>query len=395
MARLHDVAVLCNISGAERACRSRRRTQTTGGEAMSEARIGGKAVPLAAAAERAAEILAAARLPLVAGLGADVAGAHAAILLAERLRGAYDHMHSRQIFADLDVMRQSGLIFTTPNEARLRADVFLFIGNDLTRLWPGMMERLTPGTLPVLDLQKEPRKTLWIDPARDTRPGGFEVESLPSSDLRATLGALRACVSGRPVSCAKNLSSRLSEFAEILRRARFGVAVWGAELLDSLAIEMLHGLIRDLNKETRFSGLPLGSSANANGVVQASGWMTGFPVRTSFGRGYPEHDTWRFDAMRMIESGEADAALWISAYGKEAPPWSRKVPLVALVPPHTSLAEEPQVYIEVGRPGLDHDSAEYDLETGSIVVHQASHPSGIPSVEAVIEQISQYLGGGA
>ena len=105
---------------------------------MSEARINGKPASLAAAAERAAEILSEARLPVVAGLGTDVAGARAAILLAEKLRGAYDHMHSARIFADLDVMRQAGLMFTTPSEARLRADVFLFIGKDLTKILAGI-----------------------------------------------------------------------------------------------------------------------------------------------------------------------------------------------------------------------------------------------------------------
>src|ERR1700730_6441008 len=95
---------------------------------MHEGRINGKPVLLAAAAERAAEMLSAAQMPVPAGLGTEVGGSRAAILLAERLRGAYDHMHSARIFADLDVMRQAGLMFTTPNEARLRADVLLFTG---------------------------------------------------------------------------------------------------------------------------------------------------------------------------------------------------------------------------------------------------------------------------
>src|SRR6202040_750307 len=119
---------------------------------MKEARINGKPALLAGAVERAAEILSAARLPVIAGLGTDVAGARAAILLADRLRGAYDHMHSTRIFADLDVMRQAGLMFTTPNEAHLRADVFLFIGRDLTKDWPAMMERLSPAKIPPFDL---------------------------------------------------------------------------------------------------------------------------------------------------------------------------------------------------------------------------------------------------
>jgi len=120
--------------------------------------------------------------------------------------------------------------------------------------------------------------------------------------------------------------------------------------------------------------------------------MTGFPVRTSFGRGFPEHDTWRFHALRMIESGEADAALWISAYDAETPQWKRNVPLVALISPQTAFAREPRVYIEVGRPGLDHVAAEFERETNSIVARTALRPSQAPSVEAVIEQISAHLG---
>jgi len=363
---------------------------------MSEARINGEPASLAAAAQRAAEILSAARLPVIAGLGTDVAGARASILLAERLRGAYDHMYSAQVFADLDVMRQAGLMFTTPNEARLRADVFLFIGKDLTKVWPAMMERLSPAGIPPLGLAREPRKVLWIAPGRDgAKVEGLAVQTLDSPDLPTALAALRACAAGRPVNCAKSARRKLGEFAEVLKKARFGVAVWGGDSLDSLSIEMLHGLIRDLNKTTRFSGLPLGNDSNASGVVQTSGWMTGFPVRTSFGRGFPEHDTWRFDATRMVESGEADAALWISAYGPETPPWKRNIPLVALASPQTAFAREPQARIEVGCPGIDHDAAEFSRETASIVGRVASQGSPAPSVATVVGQIAKHLGGDA
>jgi formylmethanofuran dehydrogenase subunit B len=363
---------------------------------MSEARINGKPVSLAEAAERAAEILSQARLPVIAGLGTDVAGARAAILLAEKLHGAYDHMHSVEIFADLDVMRQAGLMFTTPNEARLRADVLLFIGKDLTKIWPDVLARLSPAEIPAYELAREPRKLLWIAPGRGAaKVEGLAVQTLDSSDLHTALGGLRARVAGKAVHGNKSTLRKLDEFADILKAARFGVAVWGGDGLDGLSIEMLHGLILDLNKTTRFSGLPLGAGANAAGVVQTSGWMTGFPVRTSFGRGYPEHDTWRFDATRLIESGEADAALWISAYGGEVPPWKKTIPLIALAAPQTAFARAPLVSIDVGYPGRDHDGVEFARETGSLVGRLASQPSQTPSVAAVVGEIEKYLGGDA
>jgi len=361
---------------------------------MTEAQIDGRPASIDAAAERAAEILSRARLPVIAGLGTDIAGARVSIALAERLRGAYDHLQSDRIFADLDVLRQAGRFFTTPNEARLRADVLLFIGKDLTRIWPQLLERLAPAQVPEFDLVHAERKLMWIAPGRSAaQVDGPSVMTLDSTDLHVTLASLRARLADRPINSGKGAKRKLDEAAQILKAARFGVAVWGSELLDSLAIEMLYGLLADLNKTTRFSGLPLGADANAGGVLQTSGWMTGFPVRTSFSRAFPEHDTWRFDATRLVESGEADAALWISAYGREIPQWKKQVPLIALVPPQTRFEHEPQVRVEVGCPGVDHDGAEFAREVGAIVARQASLPSDAPSVASVIDRIAQHIGG--
>ncbi len=359
---------------------------------MVEARIEGKAASLAAAAERSAEILSRARFPVIAGLGADVAGARAAILLAERVRGAYDHMHSDEIFADLNVTRQAGAMVTTPSVARLRADVLLLIGNDLTLIWPELFERLALEKAPLYALQPAPRKLIWIGPPAGAAIAGVAVETIETRDLHATLASLRARVAGRPIAAPDDLKQKLDAAAAILNQAHFGVAVWGSRQLDSLAVEMATGLIIDLNKTTRFTSLPLGRADNASGVVQTSGWSTGFPVRTSFGRGFPEHDSWRFDAARLIESGEADAALWISAYGAEAPPWKRKAPLIALAPHGTRFLNEPQVYVEIGRPGVDHDCVEFAREVGALVAREASRPSEKISVAAFLSSISQQIG---
>jgi formylmethanofuran dehydrogenase subunit B len=362
---------------------------------MVDARIDGKPASLEAAAARAAEILSRARLPVVAGLGADVAGASAAILLAERLRGAYDHMRSNEIFADLDVLRQAGAMMTTPSVARLHADVLVFIGDDLTQIWPELIQRLAPGETPPFQLKLEPRQFIWIAPPKASPIDGVAFKALETANIQETLAALRARVAGRPIAAGEEETRRLDEIAAILNDAHYGVLVWGPRQLDRLAIEMATGLILDLNKTTRFSSLPLGAADDAAAVVQASGWSTGFPVRTSFGRGYPEHDTWRFDADRLVESGEADAALWISAYGDSTPNWKRRIPLIALVPKGAQFASEPEVRIEIGRPGVDHDGADYAREVGAIVAREASHPGDLASAASVIASIAQQIGGDA
>jgi formylmethanofuran dehydrogenase subunit B len=353
---------------------------------MSEARIDGRPVTLEAAVAYAAKLVAASRLPVIAGLGTDIAGARAAIALAERVGGVFDHMHSDALLRDLVVMRQAGAYVTTPNEARLRGDTLLLIGPGLIEAWPELGERLL--STPLAPEVGSERRVFWLCPGKSAVLPGVKVVGRSPGELAVQLALLRASVGGRLAKAPK----AIAELAKGLPAARFGVAVWSAAALDDPTIEMLFGLIDELNAGTRFTGLPLAPTDNAIGVTQASGWMTGFPPRTGFGRGYPEHDPWRFDARRLIEDGEADCAMWISAHRPTQPRWRTRIPTITLA------AGEPTqsgVAIQVGRPAIDHDCTEHDAQTGTLVARGASSRSDIPSVAAVIARIAAALPGGA
>ena len=109
---------------------------------MARAWIGGKPVALERALAEAAELLAASRCPLIAGLGTDVAGARAAIDLAARIGAVVDHMNADELLRDLAVLREAGMMLTTPNEARLRADTLLLVGPSLEKDAPELAEWL-------------------------------------------------------------------------------------------------------------------------------------------------------------------------------------------------------------------------------------------------------------
>jgi formylmethanofuran dehydrogenase subunit B len=239
------------------------------------------------------------------------------------------------------------------------------------------------------------RRILWLCPGGDpTKLAGrakVHVVGRNRKDLPVLLAALRARLAGRPVGKTLLAAKALDTFAAELRAARFGVAVWSAAELDTLTIEMLCGMVADLNATTRFTGLALAAADNALGVLQACGWMTGFPMRTSFGRGFPEHDTWRFDAARLVESGEADCAVWISAYRAAAPAWTRQVPMIALTGQDARFRQKPRVHINVGQPGTDHDAVEHDAATGTLVPVVAKDPSKAVSVAAALAQIASVL----
>ena len=350
---------------------------------MGDARIDGRPVALEAAIAEAAHMLAASRLPVIAGLGTDIAGARAAVSLAVGIGGVVDHMHAAAVIRDLAVMRQAGAYLTTPSEARLRGDTLLLVGAGLIEAWPDL--GCLFGTLGTPEAGAGERRIFWLCPGKGTTDAAIKTVGRKADELPTLLAVLRAHIAGRP---AGKIAKPVATLATALQAARFGVAVWSAASLGAPAIEMLFGLIDDLNANTRFSGLPLAPGDNAHGVLQACGWLTGFPMRTAFGRGAPEHDPWRCDTTRLVDDGEADCALWISAYRAAAPGWHRAVPQIVL-------AAQPgpgqRVFIQVGRPALDHDAVEHDMASGMLVARAARRANDLPSVAEMIARIAAAL----
>jgi formylmethanofuran dehydrogenase subunit B len=359
---------------------------------MHHAWIDGTAAELDTAAATAARLLDASRQPLIAGLGTDVAGARAAITLAQRIGAVIDHMNADALLRDLDVLREAGVMLTTPSETSLRADTLLLVG-------PGVTD--ASSALPLHGAAREggdggrDRRIFWLCPGRQAGvAGGSTIVGLETRDLPVLLATLRARLNGRPAGPSPVPMPVLDEVADGLKAARFGVAVWSAAELDALTIEMLCGLVADLNITTRFSGLPLAPGDNAIGVLQVCGWITGFPPRTGFGRSYPDHDPWQYRAARLADSGEADCVLWIAAYRAAAPEWSGDLPTIALAPADAKFQKRPRVHIAVGAPGRDHDGVEHHATIGTLALAAATQRSNALSVADAIASIAAHLAGG-
>src|SRR5215468_2435167 len=359
---------------------------------MPHAWIDGTPAELAAAAATAARLLDSSRQPLIAGLGTDVAGARAAAALAQRIGAAIDHMHADAFLRDLDVLREAGLMLTTPAEVSVRADTLLLVGPGVIEASSGLPRYLFGVAGERGDSRRMERRIFWLCPGRHAGAAGkTTIVGLEARDLPVLLATLRARVNGRPSGPSPVPVTVLEELADALKAARFGVAVWSAAELDALTIEMLCGVVADLNATTRFSGLPLPPGDNAIGVLQVCGWMTGFPVRTGFGRSYPDHDTWRYRAARLVDSGEADCVLWIAAYRAAAPQWRGDPPIIALAPGDSKFPRLPRVHIAVGCPGRDHDSVEYHAVIGTLAAVTATHRSEALSVADAIASIATHL----
>ncbi|MBV9568392.1 MAG: tungsten formylmethanofuran dehydrogenase [Hyphomicrobiales bacterium] len=357
--------------------------------------IEGVACSVDAAIEAALGRLRESRHPLFAGLGCDVEGARKLVRLAKLMGASIDHLSSTATGLELAVARDVGAFLTTPSEAAARADTFFVLGPEAGQAGTELLERVLE-TTPKLAARDAPRSVIWVGPRlkAKTRSPHLEITSfqVPASQIAAVLAALRARLAHRAVGKAPLSASRLSTIVEKLRQAKFGVAVWSSPALGPLAIEALAGLIRDLNERTRFSCLPVAGADNATGVAMTLTWLTGFPSNIDFSRGEADYDPWRSDAARLVRSGEVDLALWISAYRHHWPDWARDVPVIALTARADATQRRPAlVEIEVGTPGIDHDSVEFSPATGVLAFRAATAHRAIPSVAKVIDSFCTEL----
>lgn len=353
---------------------------------MAVAWIGNRETLLRRAVEHAAMLLRSSRCP-VFSLDTDIHGVRAAIALAERIGAVCDHPDGGALAVETALFTDRGVMNVSPGEARRRADLLVLVGT-MPETYHGFLAELT-NSAP--DLPEKGRRSVFrIGRGRlKSLPWGGEATqlSIANAGLAATLAALRAQCAGRQVATPV---SNFARFAEALAVARFPVFIYSGHSADALALEMLQGLVADLNRRTRASTLHLTASENGWGGALASTWMTGFPLRTGFARGFPEFDPWRFDAERMIAAGEVDLHLWVSGHFGRRPGrknGTRTIALARTLRPVPGAA----VTIAIGEAGIDHAGVIYSARAGSLRSVTAKEESDLPSSSAIVHAIADLV----
>ena len=158
-----------------------------------------------------------------------------------------------------------------------------------------------------------------------------------------------------------------------------------------LTVQNITELVKVLNKTTRASGLPLGGLEGDMNANQVSTWISGYPMRTTYARSYPEHDAYHLSTDHLLKNGEADALVWISTYHPDAPPPNSSLPSVVIGHPDMKLAREPEVFIPVGVPGIDHQGIAFRMDNVVSLPLSQLRQSTLPSLGEVLGAIERTM----
>ncbi|OAI28542.1 formylmethanofuran dehydrogenase subunit B [Methylomonas koyamae] len=368
-------------------------------------RVQGQAVDLATAAAKAAELLRDTKQPAIGGCATDVNGMRALLALADKTGAVADTGNFNIARRNLLALQDSGWMTTTLAEIKNRCDLLLIVDTVPEGFAPRFFERYlwTEDAMYLPDTSAREVVYLGKTPCGDasTSPSGQKAQVLAcaDADLPDVVAVLSALVKKQPIqaqSVAGIAVADLQTVADKLRGAKYSVVLWGAGTLAydhaELTVQAICNIVKDINLQgTRCSGFPLGGKEGDQTANQVCGWTTGYPARVNFARGYPEYDPFLYDSQAMLANGEADALVWVNAFNACAKPPITELPTIVVGRSGMVFDKEPDVFIPVGTPGIDHAGHAYRLDNVVAIRLKKLRDSGLPSTAEVLHAIEQAL----
>lgn len=368
-------------------------------------RVNGKITDLATAVDKAAAILNAAKQPLLGGCATDVNGMRALLALADKTGAVVDHMSFNNARRNILTLQDSGWMTTTLAEVKNRCDVLLVIGTDLEDFAPRFFERYLWTDAAMFLENPAQRKIIYLGKApagnASTSPEGQDAQvfECAQDQLPEAVSVLRALIKGRPILAASAGGIPVADLELIatqLKSAVYGVVTWSAASFNfdhaELTVQTVCEIVKDINDQgTRCSGLPLVGKEGEQTANQVCGWTTGYPARVSFAKGFPEYDPFLFDSQIMMNAGEVDAQVWVQAFNVNAKPLSVSVPTVVLGRSGMTFDQEPDVYIPVGTPGIDHAGQAFRMDNVVAIRLKKLRDAGLPSTAEVLTAIERAV----
>jgi formylmethanofuran dehydrogenase subunit B len=394
------------VAGAERACElAEPWFLSQGTRHPPAATIDGQESPLEAALDRAAQLLARSRAPLIYGLSrSSTLGQRAAVALADRLGATIDTTASLCHAPSIMAYQEVGESTSSLGEIRNRSDLVVFWGCDPLVSHPRHWERYSvdPAGEFVPD-GRQNRTIVVVDNHRTTSSDQADlfVQVEPDRDFNA-LWTLRSLVRGiePPDNAATGASIEvLADLARRMKECRSGVAFFGLGLsrqgLGHHNVESLLLLVRDLNDHTRFYARRMRLYGDVAGADCVLCWQTGYPFSVNLARGYPRFNPEEFSAVGVLERQEVDACVIVGSETLDQFPESalahlRQIPTVVLDYPEVDPVIAPIVRFTTAIYGMHRPGTAYRMDEVPIPL-RAFITSTYPSDDEVLAAVLARL----
>jgi formylmethanofuran dehydrogenase subunit B len=377
------------------------------------AEIVGEPSSFEAAVAKSAEILKAAKAPLIYGLSrSSTQGQRQAVRLADALGANIDTTASLCHAPSIMALQQVGESTCSLGEIRNRADLVIYWGSNPIVSHPRHMERYA--AFPAGQFVPEGREgrtlvVVDVQPTETSKQADVFIQVVPGGDFDL-LWTLRGLIHGltpAEESCAGQPISALRDLAERMKRCRCGVIFFGLGLtrqgVGHANVEALLRLVRDLNAHTRFHARRMRVYGDVAGADTVLCWQTGFPFSVNLARGYPRYSPGEYSANDLLTRGEVDACLLVGSEGIEplsaaAKEQLARIPVIVLDYPQADVPViepllVPAVKFTTAVYGIHRPGTAYRMDEIPIPLRPVLS-SDYPSDDEVLSAILQSVGRG-
>ncbi|MGH8535881.1 MAG: formylmethanofuran dehydrogenase subunit B [Gammaproteobacteria bacterium] len=369
--------------------------------------IDGKAATTEEAVEAAAQILVAARLPIIYGLSDTTCEAQRqAVAICDLMHGNIDTTTSVCHGPSGIAFQGVGESTATLGEIKNRADLVVYWGGNPAESHPRHFTRyaVTPKGRYIPNGRKD-RYVVLVDVRRTPSApvADLFIQIKPGHDFEL-LWALRAFVKGRKVdpNLAERTGVSLATMEDLVKRmksCRYGVLFFGMGLTMTRGRHFNSGavlaLATDLNEFTHFVAKPVRGHGNVTGADNVVSWQTGYPFGVNFSRGYPRFNPGEYTTVDLLARGEADAAMIIASdpgsnFPRPAIEHMKRIPVIVLDTKPTDTTQLAKVAFTTSTYGINTSGTVYRMDDVPITLRQAFE-SPYPSDEEVLIAIKNRV----
>ncbi len=358
------------------------------------------------AIEKAAEILAEAKRPLLYGWSSTECEAHAVGMeLAEETGAVIDNTasvcHGPSVLALQDV----GYPTCTLGEVKNRADVVVYWGCNPMHAHPRHISRHVFSRGFFRERGKPDRTVIVVDPRETDTAKIADIHLQVEFDRDYELiDAMRAYLLGHEIlydEVAGIPRETIEEAVEIMKNAQFGILFWGMGLTHSRGkhrnIDTAIMLTEDLNDFGKFNLIPMRGHYNVTGFNQVASWESGFPYCVDFSAGKPRYNPGETGANDLLLNREADALMVVASdpgahFPQKAVEYMAEIPVIAVELHRTPTTELADIIIPPAIVGLEAEGTAYRMEGVPIRMRKVVETDLLPDkeiVEKILEKVRE------
>jgi formylmethanofuran dehydrogenase subunit B len=355
------------------------------------------------AIDRAVEILANSKKPLLYGFSSTSCEAHAlGIRIAEVLGGVIDNTASVCHGPSIIAIQEVGYPSLTLGEIKNRADLVIYWGSNPAHAHSRHLSRYT--IFPrgkFTERGRQDRELIVVD-VRETetaRLADWFIRVEPNKDFEV-LNALRTILNKGDITqneVGGVVREDLKKLAEKMKSCHFGILFFGLGLTMSSGkhkniVEAI-GLVKDLNSFTKFSIMAMRGHYNVTGFNEVLTWQTGFPYAVDFSRGYPWYNPGETDANSLLQMQDVDAALIIASdpaahFPKASVEHLARIPVIVIDPFKSLTSQIADVIIPSTIVGVEEEGSAYRMDTVPLRMRKViESPSDLLSDEEILRRI--------